>query len=67
MLTIGSDVSWKALEDEKKEFDCENDTPVENLAAQLGFTKRPDLIIGHAKLPFCEIFRNSTFGETEMF
>ncbi len=43
--------SRKPRED-KQELDSENDTPVENLKKQLGFTKNPDLILGHPKLPF---------------
>ncbi len=50
--------SRTAGEDIEKEFDCKNDIPVENVRKQLGFTKRRQLIMGDAKLPFCEIFRN---------
>ncbi len=61
------EISQQPSEDNEKEFDSENDIPIENMKNQLGFRKRPQLIMGHARLPFYEIFRNSTFGGTEMF
>ncbi len=61
------DITLQPSEDDEKEFDSENDIPVENVKKQLGFGKRPELIMGDASCRFCEIFRSSTFGATEMF
>ncbi len=66
-VEVEPDISRQLSEEKEKEFDCENDIPVENVQKQLGFTKRSQLNMGCAKLPFLRKFRNSTFGATEMF
>ncbi len=52
------DMTLQPIEDNEKEFDYVNDIPVENVKKQLGFGKRQQLIMGDAKLPFCEMFRS---------
>ncbi len=51
-VEVEADRSLQPGEDKEKEFDDENDTPAENVKKQLGFRKRYEVIMGHAKLPF---------------